>query len=193
MSEQNCGYHNESTNIQNITSFSSCGQGTFPPAGEEVRLADAKLDFIYPEVPFPSKKTYSIMGAEKIRAMVFYHHTLLRGSSLGHLFPADDEMFAKGTEKTAEFFIEALGGGETYTQKHGHPALRMRHFPFTIDENARVIWLMMYKKTLKDLDFPKELLEEFWNWIEALSIRMINRRTTISPLERFTYSSVWKK
>ena len=111
MSEQNCGCHSEKADIQSITSFSSCGQGKFHPAGDEVRQADAKIDFVYPEVPFPSKRVCAIVGADKIREMVFYHHTLLRNSAVGDLFPKDDEMFRKGTEKTAEFFIEALGGG----------------------------------------------------------------------------------
>ncbi len=190
MSEQNCGCHNEKVDIQNISSFAACGQGQFHPAGDEVRHADAKIDFVCPEVPFPSKRICAIVGADKIREMVFYHHTLLRNSVVGGLFPSDDEMFKMGTEKTAEFFIEALGGGEVYTPKHGHPALRMRHFPFTIDENARVIWLMSYKKTLKDIEFPKELIEEFWNWIEPLSIRMINRRTTAQPPQRYHFSHV---
>jgi len=190
MSEFGCGCNNKSIGEQKISTFAACGQGKFHPAGDDVRVADAKIDFVYPEVLFPSKRIYSIVGANKIREMVFYHHTLLRASAVGSLFPKDEEMFKIGTEKTAEFFIEALGGGEVYTPKHGHPALRMRHFAFTIDENARVIWLMMYKKTLKDVNFPKELIEEFWNWIEPLSIRMINRRTTAEPPQRYHFSYI---
>lgn len=106
------------------------------------------------------------------------------------MFPQDEKEFLEGTQKTADFFVEALGGGDVFSAKHGHPALRGRHFRFVIDEKGREIWLMMYKKTLKDIGFPKELAEEFWNWIEPLSIRMINRRTTTMPPERIYFDSI---
>jgi hemoglobin len=34
---------------------------------------------------------------------------------------------------------------------------------------------------------PITYAEEFWHWIEALSIRMINRRTTVEPIRRYPY------
>ncbi len=184
-----CGCHTPQ-NVQNISTFASCGQSKFVGAGEEPRTADAKMDFVYPPVVFPSNKILKAIGEQKIRAMVLYHHSLLRKSSVGDMFPQDEKEFLEGTEKTAEFFIEALGGGDVFSSKHGHPALRGRHFRFTIDEKGREIWLMMYKKTLKDIEFPKECIEEFWNWIEPLSIRMINRRTTTLPPERYSFESI---
>lgn len=188
--QQGCGCAKPQENISNIGSFSSCGQTQFIGAGEEPRTADAKIDFVYPPVVFPSNKILKTFGEEAIRNMVFHHHSMLKKSSIGDMFPADEKEFLEGTQKTADFFVEALGGGDIFSSKHGHPALRGRHFRFTIDEKGREIWLMMYKKTLRDIEFPKELLEEFWNWIEPLSIRMINRRTTAVPPQRFTFESI---
>lgn len=184
-----CGCH-ATQNVQNISTFASCGQSKFVGAGDEPRTADAKLDFIYPPVVFPSNNILKAAGEQKIRAMVLYHHSLLRKSSVGDMFPSDEAAFLEGTDKTADFFVEALGGGDVFSSKHGHPALRSRHFRFTIDEKGREIWLMLYKKTLKDIEFPKEYIEEFWNWIEPLSIRMINRRTTALPPERHSFESI---
>ncbi len=188
--QQGCGCAKPQENISNIGSFSSCGQTKFVGAGEEPRTADAKIDFVYPPVVFPSNKILKTLGEEAIRNMVFHHHSMLKKSSIGDMFPADEKEFLEGTQKTADFFVEALGGGDIFSSKHGHPALRGRHFRFIIDEKGREIWLMMYKKTLRDIEFPKELLEEFWNWIEPLSIRMINRRTTAVPPQRFTFESI---
>jgi hemoglobin len=176
-----------------VSQFSACGTKPFEPASEHPHTAEAKIDFVYPEVPFPTNTLYKTWGEENIRNMVRYHHGLLRKSVIGNLFPADDEMFAFATEKTADFFIEALGGEKGYTTVHGHPALRMRHFHITVDEKGREIWLMMYKKTINDLGMPVGCIEEFWNWIEPLSIRMINRRTTIAPIERHPYATIWGK
>lgn len=174
-----------------IANFSQCNvKARFTPAGEEVRKVEPKIDFVFPEVPFPSKRIFAAMGPERIVEMVIHHHNLLRKSVVGEMFPADDAAFEAATLKTADFFIEATGGPSAFTDAHGHPALRERHFRFVIDEKARDIWLMMYKKTLKEVGFPKEHLEEFWNWIEPLSIRMINRRTGFEAPKRYPFEAV---
>lgn len=183
--------NNEQIDISKITTFRACGVNPFVGAGDIARTADAKIDFVYPEVTFPSNKLFKEWGEENIKNMVRYHHNLLRKSAIGNLFPDNDKAFDFATKKTAEFFVEALGGDKVYTSVHGHPALRARHFHIPIDEKGRDIWLMMYKKTIKDLSMPSELIEEFWTWIEALSIRMINRRTMIMDIERFPYTKIW--
>lgn len=158
--------------------------------GDEVRHAEAMIDIIFPSVAFPSNKIFHAMGEEKIREMVWHHHELLLKTKVGKLFPANDEAFKMVVDKSADFFIEALGGGDVFTSLHGEPKLRMRHFKIPIDESDREIWLVMYKKTLKEIDFPKEHLEEFWNWIEPLSIRMINRRTNMQDIKRHYWDEV---
>ncbi len=178
-------------NGEPVTRFNACGTKPFQPATEVGHIAEAKIDLIYPEVPFPSNTLYKSWGEENIRKMVRYHHALLRKSVIGELFPADDALFATVTEKTADFFVEALGGEKHYTPINGHPALRMRHFHITIDEKGREIWLMMYKKSINDLKMPREHIEAFWNWIEPLSIRMVNRRTTVNDIARHPFASIW--
>lgn len=159
-------------------------------AGEQVRMFEPMIDFIYPAVPFPSNKTYKALGEEKIRDMVKYHHELLLKTTIKNIFPAHPEALKLAIDKSADFFVEVLGGEEVFTSQHGEPQLRRRHFKIPITENDREIWLAMYKKTLKEIEFPKELLEEFWNWIEALSIRMINRRTSMEPIKRFYFHTI---
>lgn len=39
------------------------------------------------------------------------------------------------------FLIQFWGGPQTYSDERGHPRLRMRHFPFRVDEAARDAWL----------------------------------------------------
>ena len=187
---ENCNHHHD---VSNISTFAACGTKPFEGAGKFARTVEPKIDFIYPKVTFPSNKLYEEWGEQKIREMVFYHHNLLRKSALGNLFPAEEEDFIYATQKTADFFVEALGGGKVYTSVHGHPALRGRHLHISIDEQARDIWLMMYKKTIKDLNMPHEHIQEFWTWIEALSIRMINRRTSVMDIQRHSYEEIWNK
>ncbi len=173
--------------LDEIKKFSQCDiSQKFDPNG----VKDVMIDFIYPPVPFPPKTIYEEFGEKNIIKMVFHHHGLLKNSSIKDIFSQDEKEFEMVTQRTAEFFMEALGGGSRYTSKHGHPHLRSRHFPFTIDEHARDVWLMFYKKTLKDIDFPKEYIKPFWEWIESLSLRMINRRTMMEAPRRYPYENI---
>jgi hemoglobin len=176
--------------VAEIQTFQACGTSPFMGATDNIRLAPKRIDIIFPEVPFPSNILLKGWGEQNIRDMVHHHHSLLRKSSIGHLFAEEEEAFAFATKKTADFFVETLGGEKVYTSVHGHPALRERHMPFTVDEKGRDIWLMMYKKTMKEVGMPLEYTQEFWEWIEALSIRMINRRTTTEAVRRYPYEAI---
>jgi len=185
----------ESCDTQKVNSFTQIDQ--IPKeriksffARDEVRHAEPMIDIIFPSVAFPSNKIFKTIGESRIREMVWYHHELLLKTKVGKLFPANKEAFKMTVDATADFFIEALGGENIFTSVHGEPKLRVRHFKIPIDENDREIWLSMYKKTLKEIDFPKEHLEEFWNWIEPLSIRMINRRTNMQNIKRHYWHEV---
>ena len=181
-----------------INSFTQLGNMEAQPnrprfGGEEIRTVDSMIDIIYPPVPFPSNKIFKALGEEKIREMVWHQHELLKKTKVGKLFPANEEAFKMAVDKSADFFVEALGGEQVFTSQHGEPHLRMRHFKVPIDENDRDIWIAIYKKTLKEINFPQEHLEEFWNWIEPLSIRMINRRTNMDAIKRYPWSEVKKE
>ena len=186
---------NNSCNAERINSFTQVEKMLSQPnrprfGGDEIRVIDAMIDIIYPPVPFPSNKIFKVLGEQKIRDMVWHQHQLLLKTKVGKLFPANEEAFKMAVEKSADFFVEALGGGDVFSSVHGEPHLRMRHFKIPIDENDREIWLAVYKKTLKEIAFPPKHLEEFWNWIEPLSIRMINRRTNMDAIKRHYWSDV---
>jgi hemoglobin len=44
-------------------------------------------------------------------------------------------------ERLALFLIQRFGGPTTYSDRRGHPRLRMRHVPFVIGEAERNAWL----------------------------------------------------
>lgn len=192
MKENNSCQHGEIKSFAEVANMpTNVSKPNF--GGDEIRIVDAMIDIIYPPVPFPSNKIFKAIGEEKIREMVWYHHRLLAKTKVGNIFPQDKEGFKVAVDKSADLFVEALGGEPIFTKQHGGFHLRMRHFTVPIEENDREIWLAMYKKTLKEISFPKEHLEEFWNWIEALSIRMINRRTTMDSIKRHYWSNVKKE
>lgn len=171
--------------------FSECKPNApTPKTDENTRTIPPKIDMIYPEVTFPSNKTYRAMGEAKIREIVKVHHDLIRQSKIGSLYPKDEAAFLATTSKIEDYFVQMLGGDELYTAKQGHPKLRDRHFTFEITEAARDIWLMCFRKALKQTNVPKELLPEIWDWVESISMRMVNRRTSMQPLTRYPFETI---
>jgi len=174
-------------NVSPASHACNCGgQGAVerPEVGRRV-AAHHELDM--PEVPFPSARVLAVVGADRIRQLVRQHHGLLRASSIGHLFAADDLEFTALVERIADYVVEVCGGPVTFTQLNGPTCMRTRHFPFTIDENSREVWLEKLMQALEVTDFPKELRKEYWQWMESFSIRMINRRTTKEQPLRLPY------
>lgn len=158
---------------------------------EQRRWVHGGHDMDFPPVPFPSNRVILITGEPLLRSVVREHHERLRRlPDIGDLFPRDNATFDKVVERIADFVVEACGGPSRYTEAQGHTCMRTRHFPFTIDESARESWLKALWSTLEDLNFPAEVREEYWAWLEAMSIRMINRRTTKEQPRRYPYSAM---
>ncbi|HSH84698.1 MAG TPA: hypothetical protein VK979_06025 [Guyparkeria sp.] len=148
----------------------------------------AMHDVIYPAVPFPSARIFREAGEAAIRRLVHDQHERLRDSPVGALFPADEQRFRAAVERSEDFFVEMLGGPDVFTSTRGQPALRERHFPVSITEADRLTWLDCLAQAMVESGFPASCHEELWNWVEPLSIRMINRRTTMYAVERLPFA-----
>lgn len=152
----------------------ACNSGSASVVG---RIVDAATELVLPAVTFPSRRVMEVAGEEKLRQLVERHHALLAAGPIAEMFPADAALFSALVAKVADFVVETCGGGASYSTEHGNTCMRTRHFPFTIDESAREAWLEALFRAMDDVAFPAEAREEYWNWLEAFSVRMINRRT----------------
>ena len=67
-----------------------------------------------------------------------------------------------------------------FNEQHGPPRLRARHLPFAIDENARLVWVACFEKTLENAGaqygFPPQHLEGFRVFLGEFSKWMVNRK-----------------
>ena len=93
---------------------------------------------------------------------------------LGPMYPRDD--LAGAEQRLRDFLIGRFGGPQRYTEQRGHPRLRMRHMPFTIDTAARNQWVALMDRALDEAQFPEDvaaLLREFFHGVATF---MINRR-----------------
>jgi hemoglobin len=88
------------------------------------------------------------------------------------LYPGDD--LGPARERLLLFLEQYWGGPTTYSDRRGHPRLRMRHAPFAVDAEAGRRWLGHMRASLDDQGLPPELDETLWSYFEAAAPAMIN-------------------
>jgi hemoglobin len=153
----------------------SCAcSGRDRPAAREVGPVQ---DLEFPAFAFPSAGLLQAVGEAGLRRLVRRHHELLRFGPLAAMFPPEEAGFGDLVERVADYVLECCGGSAGYSSAHGTTCMRTRHFPFSIDETAREVWLEALFRALEETEFPLTAREEYWNWLEPFSVRMVNRRT----------------
>jgi hemoglobin len=169
-----------------------CGCSHHGGAGSDpaVRLMPHEVDLIFPDVPTPDQRIASDAGEDLLRKLVRRHHERLAASSVGALIDQTPEVFDATVQRIADFVIERCGGKSDYTSEQGHVCMRVRHFPFTIDERSRDVWLRELLQALVEVEFLGSLLKAYWEWVEPMSIRMINRRTRKAQPARYPFAQV---
>jgi len=129
-----------------------------------------------PEVPQPDNRLLTILGEEGIRKLVSDHYDLIANSKIKHLFPPKGKGLEIAKQKSADFFIQRLGGPDYYEQHRGKPMLVSRHRYFNITSSYLIVWLDCYRQVLQTLDAPQEVIISFWNFLDLFSNWMVNTR-----------------
>ena len=92
---------------------------------------------------------------------------------LGPMYPQDD--LAGAEQRLRDFLIGRFGGPPRYIEQRGHPRLRMRHMPFTIDATARDRWVMLMDRALGAAQLPADATAMLRDFLHATATFMINR------------------
>lgn len=77
-------------------------------------------------------------------------------------------------ERLTEFLEQYWGGPGTYSQKHGHPRLRMRHMPFRVNPDARDRWLLHMRTAVEELELSPMHEATLWAYLERAAFAMVN-------------------
>lgn len=115
-------------------------------------------------------------GAETFRTIVARFYQQVREDEiLRPLYPDDD---LDGAEERLRMFLEQYWGGpRTYSDRRGHPRLRMRHAPFQIGFLERDAWLRCMHTAIAEIDsqtLDDEHRRALINYLEMAAQSMVN-------------------
>jgi hemoglobin len=90
------------------------------------------------------------------------------------MFPDDLE---PGKRWQFLFLTQFFGGPQRYAVERGHPRLRMRHFPFPIDESARDRWLGHMLAALDEVGVEEPMRGMMRDYFVRAAAHMVNVET----------------
>lgn len=111
-------------------------------------------------------------GAEAVSRIVeAFYVRVEQDEIMRPLYPEDLE---PGKEKLKLFFVQWLGGPTGYSDLYGHPRLRMRHFPFVIDERAAGRWLRNMREAFAEVGIGRAEQDFVFERLGPLARHMVN-------------------
>jgi len=116
----------------------------------------------------------SVMGVAGIGKLVSaFYRQIPRDDVLGPMYPAED--LAGAEERLRLFLVYRFGGPQDYLQLRGNPALRMRHAPFAVNQEARDRWMLLMGNAIRECDFPEDVQGILGVFLGNVATFLINR------------------
>jgi hemoglobin len=114
-----------------------------------------------------------IGGEPTITAIVAAFYRGVAGDEvLRPLYPEED--LGPAEERFRTFLMQYWGGPTTYSDRRGHPRLRMRHAPFAVTPVAKEHWLAHFRAALDEVGLPPEQDAQFWDYVTHAAQFMVN-------------------
>jgi hemoglobin len=118
---------------------------------------------------------YEIAGGETTFRLLVqrFYARVAEDPVLRAVYPEED--LSDATERLTLFLIQYWGGPHTYSERRGHPRLRMRHQPFAIAQRERDAWLGHMTAAVESLDLAPQVRKALLDYFETASTAMINQ------------------
>jgi hemoglobin len=114
-----------------------------------------------------------IGGAETFNRLVrSFYEGIQSDSVLWPMYPQED--LEGAIWRLSAFLQQYFGGPQTYSERRGHPRLRMRHAPFTVNPEARERWLGHMRRALDSLELSPLDEAELWDYLDRAAHSMVN-------------------
>jgi len=125
----------------------------------------------------PAPSLYTRIGGDPvIRQLVDRFYELMdelpEAYAARKIHPAD---LTESGNKLFDFLSGWLGGPQRYIEKHGHPMLRRRHFPYAIGSQERDEWLLCMRLALEETVADEPLRKALYAQFAQLGEHMRNR------------------
>lgn len=117
---------------------------------------------------------YERVGGEPtFRALVRrFYEGVAEDPILRPMYPEED--LGPAEDRLALFLMQYWGGPRTYSDTRGHPRLRMRHAPFTVDRAAHDAWLAHMRDAVDSLGLEPALEQQLWDYLVFAARSMVN-------------------
>jgi hemoglobin len=116
----------------------------------------------------------AVGGEETFRRLVSAFYQGVAGDpELRPVYPSED--LGPAEEHLRLFLIQYWGGPGTYSERRGHPRLRMRHVHFAIGEAERDAWLRHMRAALDELALEEAYDAQLWDYLVMAAHSLVNR------------------
>ncbi|WP_417381195.1 globin [Gimesia sp.] len=124
--------------------------------------------------PLSVEELFDHLGETQLEQLVAAFYRGVRTDEiLSPMYPADD---LDGAEyRLKEFLVYRLGGPQRYLTERGHPALRMRHAPFAINQSARDRWMELMTAAMQEVELSDEIRQTLEPFFDQMATFLINR------------------
>ncbi len=114
----------------------------------------------------------AVGGAPFFEALVERFYQGVEGDPLLRpMYPSD---LTTARWSLSAFLIQYWGGPSDYSDRKGHPRLRMRHAPFVIDQAAREAWMTHMLAALDESETDPEIKQTMVDYFTMAADHMVN-------------------
>jgi hemoglobin len=107
-----------------------------------------------------------------VRLVDVFYREVARDDVLRPMYPEED--LRPAAERLTLFLEQYWGGPTTYSERRGHPRLRMRHMPFHVNPDARDRWLAHMRTAVDELALPPLHEATLWDYLQRAAFAMVN-------------------
>jgi hemoglobin len=106
------------------------------------------------------------------RLVAAFYRRVPADSILGPMYAGSD--LAAAEWRLREFLVGRFGGPMRYVEARGHPRLRMRHAPFTVDAEGAKRWVALMSEALDETQLPADVEAVLRPYFISTALAMIN-------------------
>lgn len=127
-----------------------------------------------PNHPAEQRSFYDQVGGEATftKLAAEFYARVAKDEEFKAMYPEEDLKPAE--ERLRLFLTQYWGGPSTYSERRGHPRLRMRHQPFHIGPKERETWLTHMKGAMDTLGLSTLHYETMWDYFVRAARAMQN-------------------